>query len=178
MSPTRPISKGAFRFIALVTLALPFGGTWFLAPKVLRALGDPRGPVGLLVAVLILLGLVLAWAALLLPLRRRSMMPTLKETMAAKGASSLSELVSKSEAELAALASAPATRPDLRRRYHLLMAGAGGIIFLAFGVGTAAMLMDRGGRIFLAIPLMAASGLVLAIWHLVRAALTRRKDSG
>jgi hypothetical protein len=157
-----------FQVIALVTLAVPAAGTWYVAPRLLRALGSPSALVALLVVLLTLLVLVVGWAVALLPLRRRSAMPTFAEELAAKGAASFPELVKKSQRELHQLAGS--ADPAQRRRYHLRMAAGGLVVGVAFGVGTMAMVLAEG-PVFVFVPVAAVAGIGLATYHAGRAVL-------
>lgn len=172
-TPSRPISKRTFQVIALASLPAPGVATYFAAPRVLAAFGDPSGAVSVLVVVLTLLVAVIAWAAVLLPIRRRSAMPTFSEELDSNGVTSFDELFAKARAGHEALANAGADRPDLNRRYHLRMAAGGLVVAVAAGVGTYAMALDASGQFFLAVPIVTASAAVLAAYHMARALIVR-----
>jgi hypothetical protein len=166
-SKPRPIPKRVFQAVALATMPAPFVATYFATPAALAFTGHPEGAVMVLVAVTTLLVMTVAWALVLLPLRRFSQMPTLRDEMALSGASSVGEMFERARAEQASLQSA--TDPTLRRRYHFRMALGGGVLGLATGAVTYAMMIQPGGNFFVALPVIAATSLVLAAYHLVRA---------
>ncbi len=168
MPPPRTISKRTFQLVALLTLPLPFAATVFTEPHLPRMTSDSDEAtlVRVLLVVLVLLGFVILWAAALLPLRRRSAIPTLAEEMSAAGVSSLGALYDKARDDQRALASA--REPHIRRRYHLRMAAAGALVAVVSGAVTALMLTALSETFFFWFPVASVVSAVLSAYHLAR----------
>ncbi|MFO0624964.1 MAG: hypothetical protein U0325_05050 [Polyangiales bacterium] len=149
----RPVSRRAFQAVALATLPLPIAATWCVAPSLPHpAAGtDLALPLRALAVVLTLLGFVLLWALVLLPLRRRSRMPTLPETLARAGVPTVGALYARERADLDA--SRDAADPARRRSYHLRMLA--GAVTVALLAGGAAALLWASRQVVLEVVLAA-----------------------
>jgi hypothetical protein len=169
MSPLRPLSRRTFQVIALASLAAPAALTWWAGPGAYAALGG--GAAGVLGFVLVLLGAVLVWAVALLPLRRRTDLPSLGTDLTRASGLALAEQLARERATLEGLRSA--LDPRLRRRYYVRMAAGGAVVSVALGTGVAAMLLENPARIYVKLALAAVIAPVLTVYYLVRALLTR-----
>lgn len=152
-----------FQAVALATLPLPFAATWLVAPSLPRLGGGTAFALALqvLLVVLALLAFVLLWAAALLPLRRRSRMPTLTEELSRAGVATVGALYAQQRADLDA--SRDAADPARRRSYHLRMLA--GAATLALLTGGAAALLWASGQALVEPVVVAVVSLGLAVWH-------------
>jgi hypothetical protein len=164
----RPVSRRAFQAVALLTLALPFAAAAAVEPHLPRlGVGTALAlPLRVLLAALALLGFVLAWALALLPLRRRSRMPTLAEELARADVRSFAELYARARNDLASAESSP--DPARRRRRHLSMAAAGGGVTVLLA-GVCALLWASNETVVVeaVVALVVSAG--LALYHAARA---------
>lgn len=160
-----------FQAVALATLPLPFAATWAVAPWLPRlGEGTELGLVlRVLAVVLALLVFVLLWAAALLPLRRRSRMPTLTEELSRAGVSTVEELYALRRADLDA--SRDAADPARRRSYHLRMLAGAAILALLAGGATALLWASGLELVEPAVVTVASAG--LTVWHGVGALRSR-----
>ncbi len=165
------IPKRVFQVVALATLPLPFAATWAAWPHLPRfeAAGDVAFGVRLLVGALTLLAFVVAWAVVLLPLRRRTELPPLTQGLSDVSAQSIGAAYEKARFEQHV--DATSASPAARRRYHLRMAAAGALVAVVTGGLSAAMLSEPSGVVLLWFPVAAAVSAVLAVYHLVRGLL-------
>ena len=162
------LRRSTFQILSLLSLALPIGATYALAPRAVARVGatDSALEVRVLVTVLVLLVAVLLWAALLLPLRAMTDMAKLSDELARLRAEGVRTAIQREQSELARLERSP--RLADRRRYHLMMAAAAGVVALAAGFLTWLTLAGEGDVLFLSLPVAALVGLALALHHLVR----------
>lgn len=165
------IPKRVFQLVALATLPLPFAATWAAWPHLPRfeAAGDVAFGLRLLLGVLTLLAFVVAWAVVLLPLRRRTELPPLTQGLSDVSPAAIGAAYEKARLDLHADATSPSPAP--RRRYHLRMAAAGALVAVVTGGLSAAMLSEPSGVVLLWFPVAAAVSTVLALYHLVRGLL-------
>ena len=173
MSPPSPIATRTFQLVALLTLPLPFAAPSAAYPHLPHlAQGSGVGfAVRALLTALTLLVFVVAWAAALLPLRRRSSLPPITQGLSGASAGSIGAAYEKARVDLHA--DAASATPARRRRYHLRMAGAGAIVSVATGAVTLGMLNDPSGIVYLWFPIASAVSAALALYHGVRGALLR-----
>ncbi len=173
MPPPSPITTRTFQLVALLTLPLPFAATYAVYPHLSHvAQGSDAGfAVRALLTVLTLLVFVIAWAAALLPLRRRSSLPPITQGLSGASVGSIGAAYEKARLDLRA--DATAASPARRRRYHLRMAGAGALIAVATGAVTLVMLNDPSGIVYLWFPIASVVSAALALYHGVRGALLR-----
>lgn len=167
----RPVSRRVFQAVALATLPLPFAATWSVAPWLPR-LGEGTQlalALRVLALALVLLAFVLLWAAALLPLRRRSRMPTLTEELSRAGVSTVEELYARQRADLDA--SRDAADPARRRSYHLRMLA--GAVTIALLAGGATALLWASGLELVEPVVVAVASAGLAVWHGVGALRSR-----
>lgn len=167
------ISKRVFQVVALATLPLPFAATWAAWPYLPRVAEDRGLGFGLrvLLAALTLLVFVVAWAVVLLPLRRRTELPPLSQGLSDVSVASIGAAYEK--ARFAQHVDATSASPAARRRYHLRMAAAGALVAVVTGGFSAGMLSEPSGIVLLWFPVAAAVSAVLAGYHLIRGLLTR-----
>lgn len=165
------IPKRLFQLVALATLPLPFAATWAAWPHLPRfeAAGDVAFALRLLVGALALLAFVVAWAVVLLPLRRRTELPPLSQGLSDASPAAIGAAYEKARLDLHS--DATSASPTARRRYHLRMAAAGALVALVTGALTAAMLGEPSGIVLLWFPVAAAVSAALALYHLVRGLL-------
>jgi len=140
-SVTRPqIPRRAFQRVAIATLPLPFLATFAIgrrAAALVPAESELASLLTLLVYVLVLLGCVLVWSLLLLPLRRRAgFRPVREEIAQVRAAGGFAKAVAKERKTLGARVAAndPST--------HATFALVGALLTLVAGALTWALWSD------------------------------------
>ena len=173
MPPPSPHTTRPVPLVARLTQAQAIPATYAVYPHLSHvAQGSDAGfAVRALLTVLTLLVFVIAWAAALLPLRRRSSLPPITQGLSGASVGSIGAAYEKARLDLRA--DATAASPARRRRYHLRMAGAGALIAVATGAVTLVMLNDPSGIVYLWFPIASVVSAALALYHGVRGALLR-----
>jgi Flp pilus assembly protein TadB len=167
----RVVPRRVFQAIAMPLLlavwALAAQLAWSDLPPVAWIVDLWGRPIGWLVTWI---GATLGWAVALLPLRLISDFPTYRETLDRAGARDLSEMLQIEQRKQRAMA---AGTPAERRRYHLLFASAALLVGVVLGV-VATLNLAIAPDTFLLVPALgSAACLVIAPWHLLRAAVRR-----
>lgn len=177
MALPRVLSRRGFQIVALLSLlgALSIGVQLVVSDTALFRWMS--GVVGGRARAMVLLPFVLivGWLIAIIPIRKMSWMPTLREDFAAHGVRSLSDLTQRVRAEAAsARADASAVDSAVRRRHHRRAALGSILVIVIFGLATAANLAYSDSVLFLAPPAFALAGLVALPYYLVRWALLSR----
>jgi len=160
------ISKRAYQLVALATLPIPLLGTYALgrpvAALVPSSLESPFPTLlTLLVYVFVLLGCVVVWGVMLLPLRRRAgFEPVMAELAEIRAAGGLGQAVAKQRRELDARAAA--NDPS----YHSTFALVGVLLTLA-SAGLTWALWSDGYVMVLALAAVVVCPLV-ALYHAIQ----------
>ncbi|MBO6940200.1 MAG: hypothetical protein JJ863_34830 [Deltaproteobacteria bacterium] len=162
--PQPSIPRRAYQLVAVGTLPLAFLGTYALGRPVAALIPDDAEPAALLTLlayVFVLLGCVLVWAVLLLPLRRRAGFKPVGEELAdIRAAGGFAEAVAKERRALDARAAA--NDPGYHASFALV-----GALLTVVSVGLTWVLWSDGYVMVLA----AAAALVcpvLAAYHAVQ----------